>query len=142
MNSAPPPSSGCESETDLSLLKQISCLHQWKLRKIKRVKLRITTTLPSPRKKKKVAPIILDESVNTPNLLKELSEKTGSMVLGRFINGKLKALLATPNEHRIIQNYISVKKLKSHTYEMQHQKMLKVVVRGLPSDYDIKELIN
>ncbi|GFU00160.1 nucleic-acid-binding protein from transposon X-element [Nephila pilipes] len=47
-----------------------------------------------------------------------------------------------PNEHRIIQNFISVKNLKSHTFEMQNEKMLKVVIRGLPADYDIKKLIS
>ncbi|GFT12511.1 hypothetical protein NPIL_470291 [Nephila pilipes] len=38
-------------------------------------------------REKRVPPIIIDESMNTPELLKELSEKTGNKVLGRFING-------------------------------------------------------
>ncbi|GFT94969.1 hypothetical protein NPIL_569681 [Nephila pilipes] len=32
-------------------------------------------------RKKRVPPIIIDESMNTPELLKELSEKTGNKVL-------------------------------------------------------------
>ncbi|GFU22971.1 hypothetical protein NPIL_269961 [Nephila pilipes] len=71
-------------------------------------------------RKKRVPPIIIDESMNTPELLKELSEKTGNKVLGRFINGKLKVFPESPKDHRIIQNYISIKKLKFHTFEMKH----------------------
>ncbi|GFT82692.1 PRE_C2HC domain-containing protein [Nephila pilipes] len=80
--------------------------------------------------------------MNTPDLIKKISEKTKSKILGRIVNGKLKVFPETPNEHRIIQNFISVKKLKSHTFEMQNEKMLKVIIRGLPADYDIKELIS
>ncbi|GFT76365.1 nucleic-acid-binding protein from transposon X-element [Nephila pilipes] len=94
------------------------------------------------RKKKKVPPIVIDESMNTTELLKELSEKIGTKLLGRFVNGNLKVFPETPNQHRIIQNYISVKKLKSRTFEMTHQKSLKVLVRGLPADYDTNEIIN
>ncbi|GFS82735.1 hypothetical protein NPIL_701161 [Nephila pilipes] len=51
MNSAlPPPHLDVRAKMTLSLLKQIPCLHLCKLRKIKRVKLRITTALPSSRK--------------------------------------------------------------------------------------------
>ncbi|GFS75293.1 hypothetical protein NPIL_641531 [Nephila pilipes] len=88
-------------------------------------------------RKQRVPPIFIDESLNTPELLKELSKKTRSKVLGRFVNAKLKSLPETPNEHRIIQNYISVKKLKLHAFEMQHQKMLKVIIHSLLANYDI-----
>ncbi|GFS31241.1 nucleic-acid-binding protein from transposon X-element [Nephila pilipes] len=80
--------------------------------------------------------------MNTPDLLKEISEKTKSTILGRIVSVKLKVFPETPNEYRIIQNFISVKKLRSHTLEMQNEKMLKVVIPGLPADYDIKELIS
>ncbi|GFU03915.1 nucleic-acid-binding protein from transposon X-element [Nephila pilipes] len=80
--------------------------------------------------------------MNTPELLKELIEKIGTKLLGRFVNGKLKVFPETPNQHRIIQNYISVEKMKSQTFEMTHQKMFKVVVRGFPADYDTNEIIN
>ncbi|GFT74912.1 PRE_C2HC domain-containing protein [Nephila pilipes] len=93
-------------------------------------------------KKKRVSPIFIDECLDTPDLLKEISEKTKSKFLGRIVNGKLKVFSETPNEHRIIQNFISVKKLKPLTFEMQNEKMLKAVIRGLPADYDIKELIS
>ncbi|GFT69035.1 nucleic-acid-binding protein from transposon X-element [Trichonephila clavipes] len=39
------------------------------------------------------------------------------------------------------KNFISVKKLKSHTYEMAGEKQLKTVIRGLPSDFDVDEII-
>ncbi|GFU25085.1 hypothetical protein NPIL_393751 [Nephila pilipes] len=39
-------------------------------------------------RKQRVLPIFIDESLNTPELLKKLNEKTGSKVLGRIVNGK------------------------------------------------------
>ncbi|GFS72625.1 hypothetical protein NPIL_353411 [Nephila pilipes] len=61
------------------------------------------------RGKKRVPPIVIDECMNTPELLKELSEKIDIKLVGRFVNGKLEVSSETPNQHRIIQNYISVK---------------------------------
>ncbi|GFS77783.1 hypothetical protein NPIL_425081 [Nephila pilipes] len=76
-------------------------------------------------KKKRVPPIYIDECLNTPDLLKDISEKTKSKILGRIVKGKLKVFPEIPNEHRIIQNFISVKKLRSHTFEMQMKKNVK-----------------
>ncbi|GFT64606.1 hypothetical protein NPIL_533771 [Nephila pilipes] len=51
-------------------------------------------------RKERVPPVFIDESLNTPKFLKELSEKTGSKVLGGFVKGKL-SFLKTPKKHRI-----------------------------------------
>ncbi|GFY53307.1 hypothetical protein TNIN_5981 [Trichonephila inaurata madagascariensis] len=45
-------------------------------------------------------------------------------------------------EHRLIQKYISDNKLRSHTFEMAHNKQLKVVIRGLPTDFNQEELMS
>ncbi|GFU59788.1 nucleic-acid-binding protein from transposon X-element [Trichonephila clavipes] len=59
---------------------------------------------------------------------------------GRFENGKLRVFPTSAEEHRIIQKFVSDKKMRSHTFEMAHNKQLKVVLRGLPTDYN-QELI-
>ncbi|GFT77482.1 hypothetical protein NPIL_19641 [Nephila pilipes] len=48
-------------------------------------------------RKQRIPPIFIDESLNTPDLLKELSETIGSKVLERFVNLKFfrKLLMST-----------------------------------------------
>ncbi|GFU20529.1 RNA-directed DNA polymerase from mobile element jockey [Trichonephila clavipes] len=91
--------------------------------------------------KKRTPPIVIDEQYNTPGLLLEISEVVGRKVMGKIVGGKLKVFPEDSDAHRKIQNFISVKKLKSHTYEMAGEKQLKTVIRGLSSDFDVDEII-
>ncbi|GFT80944.1 nucleic-acid-binding protein from transposon X-element [Nephila pilipes] len=93
------------------------------------------------KKQKRVPPIMIDESLNTTALLDEISAIVGVKIQARMTNGKLKVFPESIDAHRKIQNFISVKKLKSHTLEMQNQKQLKVIIRGLPIDYNQEEII-
>ncbi|GFS34212.1 nucleic-acid-binding protein from transposon X-element, partial [Trichonephila inaurata madagascariensis] len=61
---------------------------------------------------------------------------------GRYENGKLRVFPVSAEEHRLIQKYISDNKLRSHTFEMAHNKQLKVVIRGLPTDFNQEELMS
>ncbi|GFU12608.1 uncharacterized protein NPIL_606881 [Nephila pilipes] len=99
-------------------------------------------TLVEKKKKKRVPPIMIDESLNTPALLDEISAIVGVKIQTRMTNGKLKVFPESIDAHRKIQNFISVKKLKSHTFEMQNQKQLKVIIRGLPIYYNQEEIKN
>ncbi|GFR12674.1 nucleic-acid-binding protein from transposon X-element [Trichonephila clavata] len=92
-------------------------------------------------KPKRVPPIVIDEQYNTPGLLADLSGHIGTKLMGKIVGGKLKVFPETIDAHRKIQNFVSVKKLKSHTYELAEEKQLKTVIRGLPSDYDTIEII-
>ncbi|GFT02426.1 nucleic-acid-binding protein from transposon X-element [Nephila pilipes] len=91
--------------------------------------------------KKRIPPIIIDESVNTPALMDEICTLLGFKIMARMVNGKLKVFPETIDAHRKIQNFISVKKLKSHTFEMLSEKQLKIIIRGLPIDYDQTEIL-
>ncbi|GFV84662.1 nucleic-acid-binding protein from transposon X-element [Trichonephila clavipes] len=91
-------------------------------------------------RKKKVASIVIDASQNTNGLLNTLSEHLGNSLEGRFENGKLRVFPKTILEHRKLQSFLSVKKMRSHTFEMADNKQLKAVIRGLPTDYDQKEI--
>ncbi|GFQ69507.1 uncharacterized protein TNCT_357471 [Trichonephila clavata] len=83
-------------------------------------------------KPKRIPPIVIDEQYNTPGLLVDLSNHIGTKLMGKIVGGKLKVFPETIDAHRKIQNFISVKKLKSHTYELAHEKQLKTVIRGPP----------
>ncbi|GFW77907.1 hypothetical protein TNCV_3911171 [Trichonephila clavipes] len=69
-------------------------------------------------RKKKVASIVIDASQNTTGLLNTLSEHLGNLLEGRFENGKPRVFPKTILEHRKLQSFLSVKKMRSHTFEM------------------------
>ncbi|GFT89492.1 probable RNA-directed DNA polymerase from transposon X-element [Trichonephila clavipes] len=79
---------------------------------------------------------------NATELLDQLGKFCDTPLEGRFENGKLRVFPASAEEHRLIQKYISDKKLRSHTFEMAHNKQLKVVLRGLPTDFNQEELMS
>ncbi|GFU91666.1 RNA-directed DNA polymerase from mobile element jockey [Trichonephila clavipes] len=91
-------------------------------------------------RKKKVASIVIDASQNITGLLNTLSEHLGISLKGRFENGKLRVFPKTILEHKKLQYFLAIKKMRSHTFEMAHNKQLKAVIRGLPTDYDQKEI--
>ncbi|GFS63754.1 uncharacterized protein TNCV_1127921 [Trichonephila clavipes] len=68
--------------------------------------------------------------------------RNNTSLQGRVENGKLRLFLTSAEEHRIIQKFVSDKKMRSHTFEMAHNKQLKVVLRGLPTDYNQEELMS
>ncbi|GFW83910.1 nucleic-acid-binding protein from transposon X-element [Trichonephila clavipes] len=91
-------------------------------------------------RKRKIASIVIDASNNTTELLATLSDYLGNTLEGRFENGKLRVFPKTHLEHRKLQSYLAQKKMRSHTFEMADNKQLKAVIRGLPTDYDQKEI--
>ncbi|GFY38758.1 nucleic-acid-binding protein from transposon X-element [Trichonephila inaurata madagascariensis] len=94
------------------------------------------------RKGRPIAPIAIDSQRNATELLDQLGKFCDTPFEGRYENGKLRVFSASAEEHRLIQKYISDNKLRSHTFEMAHNKQLKVVIRGLPTDFDQEELMS
>ncbi|GFX31501.1 nucleic-acid-binding protein from transposon X-element [Trichonephila clavipes] len=91
---------------------------------------------------RRIAPIVIDAQSNATELLDQLGKFCDTPLEGRFENGKLRVFPASAEEHRLIQKFISDKKLRSHTFEMAHNKQLKVVLRGLPTDFNQEELMS
>ncbi|GFY32010.1 RNA-directed DNA polymerase from mobile element jockey [Trichonephila clavipes] len=92
---------------------------------------------------KRIAPIVIDAQSNATELLTQIGNLCSNTSLqGRFENGKLRVFPTSAEEHRIIQKFVSDKKMRSHTFEMAHNKQLKVVLRGLPTDYNQEELMS
>ncbi|GFT71880.1 hypothetical protein TNCV_2346931 [Trichonephila clavipes] len=92
---------------------------------------------------KRIAPIVIDAQSNATELLTQIGNLcSNSSLQGRFENGKLRVFPTSAEEHRIIQKFVSDKKMRSHTFEMAHNKQLKVVLRGLPTDYNQDTLMS
>ncbi|GFT06637.1 nucleic-acid-binding protein from transposon X-element [Trichonephila clavipes] len=95
------------------------------------------------RKGKRIAPIVIDAQSNATELLTQIGNLCNNTTLeGRFENGKLRVFPTSAEEHRVIQKFVSDKKMRSHTFEMAHNKQLKVVLRGLPTEYNQEELMS
>ncbi|GFX39314.1 probable RNA-directed DNA polymerase from transposon X-element [Trichonephila clavipes] len=91
---------------------------------------------------RRIAPIVIDAQSNATELLDQIGKLCDTPLEGRFENGKLRIFPTSAEEHRLIQKFISDKKLRSHTFEMAHNKQLKVVLRGLPTDSNQEELMS
>ncbi|GFT51127.1 nucleic-acid-binding protein from transposon X-element [Trichonephila clavipes] len=68
------------------------------------------------------------------------TEKRRFHTRGAIREWKTSCFPKTHLEHRKLQSYLAQKKMRSHTFEMADNKQLKAVIRGLPTDYDQKEI--
>ncbi|GFW03298.1 nucleic-acid-binding protein from transposon X-element [Trichonephila clavipes] len=91
---------------------------------------------------RRIAPIVIDAQSNATELLDQLGKFCDTPLEERFENGKLRVFPTSAEEHRLVQKFISEKKLRPHTFEMAHNKQLKVVLRGLPTDFNQEELMS
>ncbi|GBO22578.1 putative RNA-directed DNA polymerase from transposon X-element [Araneus ventricosus] len=57
-------------------------------------------------------------------------------------NDKLKIIPPTSEAHKAKQNRITQDGMKSHTYELNDEKQIKVVIRGLSKDFDTSVIIS
>ncbi|GBM27726.1 Nucleic-acid-binding protein from transposon X-element [Araneus ventricosus] len=94
-------------------------------------------------KSRYVPPIYIDNPKNVPQLLDLLSEITKEKITGCIMNNdKLKIFPPTPEAHKTTQNKITQDDMKSHTYELNDEKQIKVDIRGPSKDFDTSEIIS
>ncbi|GBM39012.1 putative RNA-directed DNA polymerase from transposon X-element, partial [Araneus ventricosus] len=87
-------------------------------------------------------PIVIDNPKNVPQLLQTLSALTEEIVTGRMISSdKLKIFPPTSEAHRKIQRQITKDGLKSRTFELNDEKKIKIVIRGLNPDHDVSVIM-
>ncbi|GFU02299.1 hypothetical protein TNCV_1238211 [Trichonephila clavipes] len=67
---------------------------------------------------RRIAPIVIDAQSNATELLDQIGKFCDTPLEGRFENGKLRVFQTSAEEHRLIQKFMSDKKLWSHTYEI------------------------
>ncbi|GFR33432.1 putative RNA-directed DNA polymerase from transposon X-element [Trichonephila clavata] len=86
-------------------------------------------------------PITIDNIEKTAQLLKRLQDLTGEKLVGRTIGKSLRVYPQTPIAYRKIRNLIEVENLESYTHQLAEEKDLKVVIRGMPVDMPVQEIV-
>ncbi|GFX37015.1 nucleic-acid-binding protein from transposon X-element [Trichonephila clavipes] len=98
------------------------------------------TSTPLPRRRPP-PPITIDNVEQSAKLLKKLQELTGQKLQGRVIGRGLRVYPETPAACHQIRNLIDQEKLEAYTYELSENKEIKVVIRGMPVDMPIQEIM-
>ncbi|GBN15586.1 hypothetical protein AVEN_241084-1 [Araneus ventricosus] len=88
-----------------------------------------------------VPPIIIDDPLSASAIMKTLSDLCETKIMGKILPGnKLKLYPASTEHHRQVQKHIKATSLKSHTFPLQEEKLLKVVIRGLTRNMEIDKI--
>ncbi|GBL86438.1 Nucleic-acid-binding protein from transposon X-element [Araneus ventricosus] len=97
----------------------------------------------TPNKRHYIPPIIIDNPSNATQLIKSFNELTMKPVEGRMISkDRFKVFPPDADAHRAIQKSIKDNNLKSHTFELEEERQLKVVIRNLPADFPPQDIID
>ncbi|GFQ79193.1 nucleic-acid-binding protein from transposon X-element [Trichonephila clavata] len=67
---------------------------------------------------------------------------TNENFMGRVIGKGLRVYPKTPQAYYTIRNFIDKEKLETYTYQLNEEKELKAVIRGMPSDMPPQEIID
>ncbi|GFW47282.1 nucleic-acid-binding protein from transposon X-element [Trichonephila clavipes] len=92
-------------------------------------------------KKPHVPPITIDNVKNQAALLKHLQEVTKQKLEAKLIGTKFRIYPQTPYSYHQIRRYINENSLESFTYMLPEDKMLRVVIRGLPIDMSATQIV-
>ncbi|GFW85350.1 nucleic-acid-binding protein from transposon X-element [Trichonephila clavipes] len=88
----------------------------------------------APSKKFHVPPINIDNVENQAALLQHLQNITKQKLEAKLIGTKFRIYPKTPYAYHQIRRYIEENSLESHTYMLPEDKLLRAVIRGLPTD--------
>ncbi|GFW03457.1 hypothetical protein TNCV_1740071 [Trichonephila clavipes] len=89
---------------------------------------------PKPPRFRPPPPITIDNVNNSAAFLKQFQNMTQENLMGRIIGKGLRVYPKTPQAYHKIRSFIDHEKLESYTYQLNEEKELKVVIRGMPSD--------
>ncbi|GFR25093.1 hypothetical protein TNCT_447811 [Trichonephila clavata] len=89
-----------------------------------------------------IPPITIDNIQKSSELLRKIQEITKQKLKGRVIGKGLRVYPETPEAYHTIRNFINKEKLESSTYQLQDDKDLKAVIRGMPSDTPPQDIID
>ncbi|GFT39534.1 RNA-directed DNA polymerase from mobile element jockey [Trichonephila clavipes] len=96
---------------------------------------------PKPPRFRPPPPITIDNVNNSAAFLKQLQNMTQENLMGRIIGKGLHVYPKTPQAYHKIRSFIDHEKLESYTYQLNEEKELKVVIRGMPSDMPPQQII-
>ncbi|GFT91832.1 nucleic-acid-binding protein from transposon X-element [Trichonephila clavipes] len=87
-------------------------------------------------------PITIDNVRQSHQLLKKLQDITKQKIRGKIIGKGLRVYPENPEAYHTIRRYVDAEKLESFTYQLDEEKDLKAVIRGMPSDTPPQEIID
>ncbi|GFV61276.1 nucleic-acid-binding protein from transposon X-element [Trichonephila clavipes] len=99
------------------------------------------TSTPLPRRRPP-PPITIDNVEHSAQLLKRHQTLTNQKLQGRVIGRGLRVYPETPAAYHQIRNLIDQEKLEAYTHELNENKEIKVVIRGMPVDMPIQEIMD
>ncbi|GFT51698.1 nucleic-acid-binding protein from transposon X-element [Trichonephila clavipes] len=95
----------------------------------------------APQKKPHVPPINIDNVKNQAALLQHLQTITKQKLEAKLIGTKFRIYPKTPYAYHQIRRYTEENSLESHTYMLPEDKLLRAVIRGLPTDMSPTQII-
>ncbi|GLV46068.1 hypothetical protein CBL_05154 [Carabus blaptoides fortunei] len=96
---------------------------------------------PTSKKASKIPPIILRTKVNMLQILSELKNKGVTIKDAVNRTDCIKIHVESPKDFRQTTNHFDTNKIPYHTYHLAEEKLLKVVIRGIPEDINPKEVL-
>ncbi|GFS72847.1 nucleic-acid-binding protein from transposon X-element [Nephila pilipes] len=97
-------------------------------------------TTPPP-KKQYAPPITIDNIQNSTTLLKKLKNLTQLNLTGKLIGSSLRVYPQTAAAYHQIRSFISQENLQHYTYQLPEDKMIRAVIRGMPIDTPVQEIL-
>ncbi|GFY46800.1 RNA-directed DNA polymerase from mobile element jockey [Trichonephila inaurata madagascariensis] len=86
-------------------------------------------------------PITIDNIEHPAQLLKRIQDLTQQKIVGRMRGKSIKLYPETPSAYNRIRSLIDSEKLQSFTYQFPEEKVYKVVIRGMPSDMPVEDIV-
>ncbi|GFW18319.1 nucleic-acid-binding protein from transposon X-element [Trichonephila clavipes] len=87
-------------------------------------------------------PITIDNVDQSSQLLKKLQAITKQKMRGKIIGKGLRVYPETPEAYQAIRRYVDAEKLESFIHQLDGEKDLKAVIRGMPSNTPPQEIID
>ncbi|GFY30266.1 nucleic-acid-binding protein from transposon X-element [Trichonephila clavipes] len=92
--------------------------------------------------KKHVPPITIDNVTNQAVLLKHLQDITKVKLEAKLIGTKLRIYPQMAYAYHRIRKYMDENSLEAYTYKLPEDKILRFVIRGLPTDMPPVEILS
>ncbi|TLO55185.1 hypothetical protein FEG31_19275, partial [Acinetobacter baumannii] len=100
---------------------------------------------PSPRpvaqnKTQTPPPVILQEKAAWDRVCLALKAKNINFTNARNLANGIQIKVQTPDDHRALSSYLRKERISFHTYTLQEERELRVVIRGIPKELDVELL--
>ncbi|GFU95888.1 nucleic-acid-binding protein from transposon X-element [Trichonephila clavipes] len=98
------------------------------------------TSTPIP-KVRPPPPITIDGIAQPAQFLKKIQDLTRQKLIGRMKGSSMRVYPETPEAYNQIRKLIEDEKFESFTHQFPDEKIYKVVIRGLPTDMPVEDIV-